>query len=217
MTPTQLQERNRRWQLVLGADDDGGLSDTDRRLDRALAQLYDTGNGGPGQGSGPARKTRRPRRLAAPIARWLGDIREFFPATVVQVMQRDAFDRLGLKQMLLEPEFLAAMEADVHLVADLISLRGVMPEKTKDTARAVVRKVVDELLRQLEAKTPPRSAARWTNAAASRRPRRDIDWPRTIGKNLRHWQPEHRTIVPETLVGHGRRPARQPGGCHPLR
>jgi hypothetical protein len=55
------------------------------------------------------------------VARWLGDIREFFPASVVQVMQRDAFDRLGLKQMLLEPEFLSAVEADVHLVADLIA------------------------------------------------------------------------------------------------
>ena len=32
----------------------------------------------------------------------------------------------------------------------------------------------------------------------------DIDWPRTIQANLRHYQPQHRTVVPETLVGHTR-------------
>jgi len=36
---------------------------------------------------------------------------------------------------------------DVHLVADLISLRSAIPEKTKETARMVVRKVVNELTR----------------------------------------------------------------------
>ena len=35
-----------------------------------------------------------------------------------------------------------AVEADVHLIADLIALRSAMPEKTKDTARQVVAKVV---------------------------------------------------------------------------
>ncbi|TGP59081.1 VWA domain-containing protein, partial [Mesorhizobium sp. M2D.F.Ca.ET.225.01.1.1] len=34
------------------------------------------------------------------------------------------------------------------------------------------------------------------------RPRqRDMDWPRTISANLRHYQPEHKTIVPERLIG----------------
>src|SRR5205823_13213261 len=80
------------------------------------------------------------------VARWLGDIREFFPTPVVQVIQRDAFERLGLKAMLMEPEFLATLEADVYLVADLIGLRAAMPEKAKDTAREVVRKVGDGLM-----------------------------------------------------------------------
>lgn len=32
---------------------------------------------------------------------------------------------------------------------------------------------------------------------------------RTIRANLRHWQPEYKTIVPETLIGYGRK-ARRP-------
>ena len=92
------------------------------RLSAALNALYDTkpakGRGGLGASA--------PR-----VSRWLGDIREFFPTPVVQVIQKDAFEKLKLKSLMLEPEFLATLEADVHLVADLMSLRSAIPEKTK--------------------------------------------------------------------------------------
>ncbi|PLW73774.1 hypothetical protein C0036_05445, partial [Streptomyces sp. DJ] len=139
------------------------------------------------------------------VARWLGDIREYFPTSVVQVMQRDAVDRLGLSSLLLEPEMLEAVEADVHLVGTLLSLNRVMPETTKETARAVVRKVV----RQLEAKLATRTRATVGGAldrsARVNRPRhRDIDWDRTIRANLKNYLPEYNTVVPERLVGYGR-------------
>jgi Mg-chelatase subunit ChlD len=189
----------RRWRLVLGAEDGSGLSERDARLDAALRALY-----GPGGGAGGGRRGSLGGSMPK-VARWLGDIREFFPAPVVQLVQRDAFERLGLKQMLLEPEFLAAVEADVHLVADLIALRGVMPAKAKDTARMVVRKVVAELMARLEAATTQAVRGALNRTQRSNRPRPpDIDWPRTIRANLRHWQPEHRSLVPERLIGHAR-------------
>ena len=95
--------------------------DRDRRLDRALAGLYDA-TGAARVSAGRGRVGAAASAPRAEVARWLGDIREFFPSPVVQVIQKDAFERLGLKQMLLEPEFLAALEADVHLIADLIAL-----------------------------------------------------------------------------------------------
>jgi Mg-chelatase subunit ChlD len=197
------EERQRRWRLALGGDGAGDLSERDQRLDRALAGLYDAASAG-GQGKGGGR--RGGLGSSAPtVARWLGDIREFFPSPVVQVIQKDAFERLGLKQMLLEPEFLAAVEADVHLIADLIALRAAMPDKTKDTARQVVAKVVKEMLEKLESRTVEAVRGALNKQRRTSRPRfSDIDWPRTIAKNLRHWQPEHKTIVPERLVGYGR-------------
>src|SRR3954447_11697612 len=203
-TPELVGERLRRWRLALGGEDKGSLSDRDRRLDAALAGLYDSGGPGSGGQSRPGR--RGGLRGSAPrVASWLGDIREFFPSSVVQVIQRDAFERLGLKQMLLEPEFLAAVEADVHLVADLIALRAAMPEKTKATARQVVAKVVKQLMEKLESRTSETIRGAVNKRRRTRRPRHaDIDWPRTIVKNLRHWQAEHQTIVPETLIGHSR-------------
>ncbi|MER6561463.1 VWA domain-containing protein [Streptomyces sp. NPDC001027] len=199
------QERLRRWRLVLGGDAaDGtghGLSGRDAAMDGALAALY-------GAPEGPRTGRERSGGLGASapsVARWLGDIRTYFPSSVVQVMQRDAVDRLGLSALLLEPEMLEAVEADVHLVGTLLSLHQAMPETTKETARAVVRKVVEDLEKRFAARTRAALTGALDRGARLHRPRhRDIDWNRTIAANLKHYQPEYGTVVPERLVGYGR-------------
>lgn len=200
-----MNERLRRWRLALGGEqEDGGLSERDQRLDRALAMLYDTPSQGSGSGKKGSLSASAPR-----VARWLGDIREFFPSSVVQVIQKDAFTRLGLKQMLLEPEFLAAAEADVHLIADLVALRNVMPNKTKAIARQVIEKVVRELMAKLEKKTAETIRGAIRNGPRTSRPRFvDIDWDRTIRANLKHWQPEYSSLAPERLIGRSRKSQR---------
>ena len=204
------QERLRRWRLLLGghaADGTGcSLLGVDIAIDRALASLYDPG----AQGSDDLTKTNQRKGGSGPsqpgVARWLGDIRQYFPSTVVRVMQKDALERLNLNRLLLEPEMLEAVEPDVYLVANLLALRGVMPASTKETARRVVQKVVDELMRRLQ--EPLRSAVTGALNRAERnhRPRfAEMDWPRTIRANLRHYQPDYQTIVPETRIGFGRK------------
>ncbi len=139
------------------------------------------------------------------VARWLGDIRTYFPTSVVQVMQRDAVERLDLTRLLLEPELLDAVQPDVHLVGTLVSLNKVMPEHTLASARRVVRTVVDDIERRIADRTRSAVVGALNRAARTRRPQlRDIDWNRTIGANLRHYLPEHRTVVPERLVGYAR-------------
>jgi len=204
----QSEERLRRWRLVLGSEAEhscGALSGPAQEMDQALAALYEP------QGPGGLDERRGGRGGSAPsVARWLGDIRKYFPSSVVQVLQRDALERLNLRDMLLQPEMLKAAQPDVHLVASLVALAQVIPARTKDTARAVVRQVVDELMKRLE--EPMRSAVQGAldRSQRNRRPRHaEIDWHRTIRANLRHYQPDYRSIVPQTLHGYGRK-ARRP-------
>lgn len=198
------QERLRRWRLVLGGDAApaaGGsvgeglevaLRTGDRAIDRALAALYNSEQRAGLGGSAPN------------VARWLGDIRTYFPTTVVRVMQQDALDRLGLRKMLLEPELLATVEADVNLVATLLSLSRVIPERTRETARGVVRKVVADVERRLREKTINAVHGSINRAARTNRPRHnEIDWDRTIRLNLKNYQPDRGIIIPERVVGHG--------------
>jgi len=199
---SSIPQRNlpQRWRLVLGSDSaealEVQLTGDDVRLDEALSGLYDEESersGGLGA-SAPA------------LARWLGDIRQFFPSSVVRVMQQDALQRFKLDRLLLEPELLAAAEPDVHLAATLIALGRSMPARTRDTARQVVRRIVDELLRRLS--QPTRSAVTGALARSGRtqRPRPgEIDWVRTIRANLHNYRPELGTLVPERILGRDRR------------
>jgi Mg-chelatase subunit ChlD len=203
------KERLRRWRLVLGGEAEGSSGGTgngegegigfslggdDLGIDRALEALYDSERSGGLGASSPK------------VARWLGDIRSYFPSSIVRVMQKDALERLNLTQMLLEPEMLEQVDADVHLVSTLLSLNKVIPEKTKDTARQVVRKVVEELERKLSNPMVQAVKGSLNRATRTYRPRpNEINWDRTIRANLKNYLPERRTIIAERLVGHGRK------------
>jgi Mg-chelatase subunit ChlD len=207
-TDSHAAERARRWRLVLGSDAEAStgvsLVGTDAGMDHALQALY----GGVGEAGGsPTAERRGGLGSSAPsVARWLGDIREYFPSSVVRVMQRDALERLDLKRMLLEPEMLEAVEPDVHLVSTLIALKSVIPNKTRDTARLVVRRVVEQIQRRLANATRQAITGALNRSARTTRPRHaEIDWHRTIRANLKHYQPAYRTIIPETRIGFGRK------------
>lgn len=197
-------ERLRRWRLVLGGDQADGinltLNDRDTAIDRCLSALYE------GEPQTGRRRSGGLGASAPSVARWLGDIRTFFPTSVVRVMQQDALERLNLRQMLLEPEMLETVEPDVHLVANLLALSGVMPAKTKETARIVIRKCVQELERKLAEPMRQAVMGALNRSVRNRRPRhREIDWNRTIRANLKNYQPQYKTIVPETRIGFGRK------------
>lgn len=189
-------EMARRWRLVLGGGDEQiKLDAADLALDGALAALYNEEGRRGGLGAS-----------APSVARWLGDIRQYFPSSVVQVMQKDALERLGLQQMLCEPEMLLAVEPDVHLVATLLSLNRVMPNKTRATARQVVERVVRDLEKKLASPLRQAVGGALHRAVRNRRPRHnEIDWLRTIRANLKHYQPEYNTVIPETRIGFGRK------------
>ncbi|MDP2306761.1 MAG: VWA domain-containing protein [Pseudomonadota bacterium] len=194
MSDRPSAERLERWRLVLGDPAQAALgvklSGDALGMDRALQAVYDSDKRA-GLGSSSPN-----------VSRWLGDIRTYFPSSVVRVMQEDAINRLQLKQLLLEPELLEGCEPDVGLVATLLSLSKVIPERTKDTARRVVRRVVSDIERQL--REPLVSAIRGAldKSRRTNRPKANaIDWDRTIRKNLRNWQPDRKVMVAERLVG----------------
>ena len=200
-----MSERLRRWRLVLGGGEADGVGETlggdDAGRDSVLDALYGEGGGGRGAGRGSGLGRSSPR-----VARWLGDIRSYFPASVVSVLQRDAMERLGLAQLLLEPELLGAVQPDIHLVGTLLGLQRAIPEHSRETARLVVRSVTDQLEARLAAPTRQAVSGALHRAARTRRPKAgDIDWGRTVAANLRHYQPELGTVIPERLVGYGRR------------
>ncbi|CAA6807600.1 MAG: Mg-chelatase subunit ChlD [uncultured Aureispira sp.] len=191
-------DRSQRWRLVLGKkaeeEEQVALGIEGMEIDAALDALYEKGQKGGLGNSAPK------------VNRWLGDIRKYFPSPVVQVMQKDALENLGLKQMLLEPEMLESVEADVHLVGTLLSLNSVIPSKTKETARLVVRKVVEALTKRLEYPLLEAIKGALNQSVRNRRPKfSEINWGKTIRANLKHYQVDYKTIIPHQLIGYGKK------------
>src|SRR4029453_10025574 len=99
---TDRQTRLLRWRLLLGeasAEElNTSLSREEQKMDAALGALYDAAEE---EGIASPRRSGGLGSSAPRVARWLGDIRTYFPTSVVQVMQRDAIERLHLTSMLL--------------------------------------------------------------------------------------------------------------------
>lgn len=186
-----------RWRLILGigeaGQEDHPLDGDAAAMDAVLEALYDSDSRGGLSDSSPQ------------VHRWLGDIRKYFPTPVVQLLQRDALDRLGLYRMLLEPELLAMIEPDARLIGVLLSLNKALPDQTRETARLLVRRYAEELQQKLA--VPLQSAIRGSlyKLQQTRRPKfSEVDWRRTIYANLRHYQPEWGAVIPERLFGRQR-------------
>jgi Mg-chelatase subunit ChlD len=191
-------EKLERWRLILGKkadpEQDVPLDAEGMGMDNTLDALYDADRKGALGSSSPS------------INRWLGDIRKYFPTPVVQIMQKDALERLGLQQMLLEPELLETVEPDLHLVGTLLSLNHVLPAQTRETAKMVVRKVVEDLMKKLRNPMLEAVTGALSRSVRNRRPKtNEIDWRSTILKNLKHYQPKEKIIIPEHLIGYGKK------------
>ena len=194
---THNEEYLRKWRLILGQQSEGEEGDTIdlpgqlAGMDATLEALYadQDRKGGLGK-SNPN------------VNRWLGDIRKYFPTDTVQLLQRDALDRLGLKQMLLEPELLEIIEPDVHLIGTLLTLKNLLPDRSRETARAVVKRVVAQIEKELKRPVEQAISGRRRQHNRNRRPRpQDIDWDQTIRRNMQHYQPEYKTVLPVNLRG----------------
>lgn len=208
------EQKLKRWRLILGAaaeaqlsamsSDKGAslLTEEESVMDNALAAIYDdTHHGGidSGQGAGGGRGAGL-GKSSPRIAKWLGDIRSLFPSDIVSVIQSDAIERKGLKQLLFEPELLSQVKPDIHMVATLMSLRGQIPERSKDTARQLVRAVTDEIMKRMES-----DLRRAVTGALNRRQHSPLpsatalDWKTTINRNLRNYDRERGLLLPEKV------------------
>ena len=91
-------------------------------------------------------------------------------------MQHDAVERLNLYSLLTEPELIDSVEPDIEMVTTLMALGRAIPASSKASARALVRKVVDEVERRIADRTRSAVGAAIDRAARVTRPKfRDID------------------------------------------
>jgi len=206
-----MNDQMKRWRLILGetaeqslggaGQGDGGsmLDEEEARIDMALSMIYGgsfcNDGGSPNSGNGGRRGAGK-SPPSPNLAKWLVDVRNFFPSDVVSVIQADAIERRGLKQLILEPETLQNVKPDVGMVSMLMSLKGQIPEKSKETARELVRKVVDEIMKRMGHDLRRAVTGALNKKRHSPLPSLSgLDWKKTINKNLKNYVPEKKRVI----------------------
>lgn len=203
----ETEERIKRWRLILGAQTqnqfssmnagDWELSKEQQLMDQALASIYNeasqggfgNSSGGRGAGHGPSNPQ---------ISKWLGDVRTLFDKDLVQIIQTDAMERCGLKQLLFEPELLENLEPDVSLASTILLLKDQIPKRSKESVRLFIQKIVEEINKRLE-----NEIRRAVTAAVNKRQHSPIpsaaalDFSYTVKRGLKNYNPELKKIIPE--------------------
>ncbi len=198
------KETLKRWRLILGEQSEktmGGmgcptLSSEELLMDSALSQIYGgNSSGGNSRGaSGNAGKG----PTSPQLTKWLGDLRSLFSPMEIKVIQNDAINRCGLKQLLFEPEMLDGLEPDISTASLLLMLKDQIPKKAKDNAREYISKIVEDINRRLSD-----DIKRSVTAALNRHEHSPIpsasalDYKTTIRRNLKNYDPELKTLLPE--------------------
>ncbi len=197
-------EQMARWRLILGSETQdnftqmglNGLSQEQLLMDNALAAIYGTdseslGGSGRGAGNGPS---------SPHISKWLGDIRSLFDSEMVAIVQNDAIERKGLKQLLLEPELLENLEPDLNMASTLLMLKDQIPKKSKESARKFIQRIVEEINKKMASRIQRAVTAALNKREHSPLPSASaIDFKYTISRNLRNYSKELNTIIPERV------------------
>ena len=192
-----------RWRLILGEETQNDfqdmdknflLSDNDLLMDATLSAIYGS-KSIQSQRGGAGKESSRPN-----ISKWMKDLRSLFDTDLVKVIQQDAIERNGWKELLMEPELLEQLEPDLEMASVLLTLKDMIPSKSKDQARIYIQKIVDiinqqiatDLKRSVFAAIQKREHSVLPSSTA-------IDFPYTIRKNLKHYSPDLKTIIPERV------------------
>lgn len=194
-------DRLRRWRLILGSEaqkrmegmgDGPDLSQEDLMMDTALDAIYNRDmkfgfGGGAGKGASSPQ-----------ISRWLGDVRTLFDKDIVKIIQSDAMERCGLKQLIFEPELLENIEPDMHMASMILTLKDQIPKKSKENAREFIRKIVEQINALLETDLKRAVTASINRKLHSPIPSASaLDFQTTIRKGIKDYNIKLKKIIPQ--------------------
>ncbi|MFB7472057.1 DUF5682 family protein [Kitasatospora sp. NPDC056184] len=185
-TPAHALGAAERWRLLLGRPGSGGLGGRASRLATALDELYGTGHGegsGPGlDGRGGAGGNRGGREAPYPgVREWAEELTALFgPGLREEVLAAAVAQGRGDALEAIDP---GAVRPSVDLLRTVLEHAGGLPEARLAGLRPLVRRLVDELSRELATRLRP-ALTGISVPRPSRRPGGGLDLHRTIRANL---------------------------------
>ncbi|UQA59092.1 VWA domain-containing protein [Polyangium aurulentum] len=206
MSDDRSREAARRLRLLFGRFADASLGrplDEDEalaRIDEDLSFVYDDR----AYRHHPGLRDERGAGLGPSVLRasaWLARLEEVFPEEAIAVLQRDAADRLGIAELLADPDKLSAVTPSPAMLALLLRYRSQIPEAALPAARRLVEAAVRDLEHALALDLRPALTGAIDPRGRSRlHIARNLDARRTIRDNLKNYDAERQILGIERLV-----------------
>ena len=203
-------EQLNKWRLMLGkyaegqmsiSEDDAVSVSMDDVLDFLYSREYgeDEGVRGPEDrmgGSGDSQLT---------ISEWINEVHELFPKETIEIMEKQALKRYGLTELLTDETVLQKLEPNQELLKMIIQLKGMMTPKVLESAKRIVRKVVEDLIKMLENEVRQGITGQIDKNQESAIPiARNLDIKKTIERNLKHYDKDKQRLVLEKVYFYAR-------------
>ena len=196
-----------RWRLVLGRYSARHLqppmdAEAERR-ERALDYLYGREYAGRGvRGRDPAgarRGSLDPSQLSVP--RWLSEVRELFPRETLQAIEKHALERYGLDQLVKNKATLERLQPSQDLLRTLLSFKHQMKGEVLETARRLIRQIVEELKEKLAREVKTSLSGRLDRLRRSpMEVSQNFDWRGTVRANLKNFRQDEQQLVLERAL-----------------
>jgi hypothetical protein len=192
-----------RWRLVLGKQSDQSIGFDGERADiemfsdmeELLDYLYGQGAGDDvrGETSGRHGGTGASRLQAA---EWITKVRELFPQTTAEVLEKHALEEFGMTELLADKEVLESITPDMSLLKTILQLKHLMKGEVLEAAKRIAGLVAEELRKKLENSIRRSIMGRIDRSQSSPvHSARNLDIQKTIRRNLKHYDTENQQLV----------------------
>lgn len=193
-----------RWRLVLGSMSDNSLSfsGSDREImsfedmEQLLDYLYSHAQGDDVRGESMSDRSGGLGESQLTAAKWITKVRELFPKQTAEVLERHALDEFKMTELLTDKKVLEQMKPDMSLLKTVLQLKHLMKGEVLETAKKIARAVAEELSEKLAQSTRQALTGRLDrNSRSAVRSARNIDFHKTIRRNLKNYDKENETLL----------------------
>ncbi len=195
------------WRLILGQSSEEslgscsepGLSDMESLLNFLYQREYeqsdlyqDTSR----EGQMPGGKSAGRGKSQPTVFQWLEKIRSTFPQKSIEIMEKHAIDKYELKEILNDKKILESLEPNKALLQTILQMKGSMKPEVLESAKKIVKSIVDRIKLSLEEKIYKRfSAFINKNRSTVYSISNELDFIKTINKNLKNYDFESEQIL----------------------
>ncbi|MFW9995908.1 MAG: VWA domain-containing protein [Candidatus Odinarchaeota archaeon] len=155
-----------------------------------------------GAGSEPSQMT---------VPSWVSKVKTLFPSETREILEADLIKRRGIEELIETPELLEKVEPSLEMAKLVLTYKDLMSPAAKESARRLIRKVVDQVKDQLRTDVIPAiNGALRKDKNSPHKVFKNLNLKKTIWKNLKNWDEDRKKVIVDQMFFHQREQKRKP-------